>query len=84
MKYSFFYKLAADGMELRFTMDSSNIYEALRDFAWQFVYFGIKPHYIKPHYTVVSDKGRTSNRSLKPEFFKFFCSVFDSYSAKED
>lgn len=71
MKYKFYYAVKDSLNNLPFEIDASNIYEALREFASYFGRHGFKPFYIRTHYFVTNEKGKTSTRVFKTSFEGF-------------
>lgn len=71
MTYKFYYIIKGSDFGLPFEAEASNIYEALRELASYFARVGFSLDYIRAHYFVTNDKGRTSIRVFKPSFESF-------------
>lgn len=71
MTYKFFYIAKGYNLSLPFETDASSIYEALRELASYLTRNCFSLDYIRTHYYVTNDKGRTSIRVFKPSFESF-------------
>lgn len=80
MTYKFYYVAKGFNLGLPFEVDASSIYEALRELASYLVRHGFSVDYIRTHYYVTNDKGRTSVRVFKPSFESFLRDSLISYS----
>lgn len=80
MTYKFYYVIKDSIFNLPFEVEASNIYEALREFASYFARHGFSPDYIRAHYFVTNNKGRTSTRVFKPSFESFLHDNITAFS----